>query len=213
MSGEDRASDSALVEETVVIAGDELRVLRPRDGEALLSEEAFEHEELLPYWAELWPSGPALARAVAGRALHGAPVLELGCGGLALPSLAAALTGGRPLATDWSAEAVAFAARNAARNGLAVETAVAAWERPEALLERAPWPLVLAADVLYEARHLSILLDLLPRLVGERGEAWIADPGRAQEEPFLEAARERFVVRSRRDPVLPHVRVHRLSSR
>ena len=34
-------------------------VLRPRDSEALLDEHAFEDEEFLPYWAELWPSGVA----------------------------------------------------------------------------------------------------------------------------------------------------------
>src|SRR5262245_14598570 len=95
-----------LVEEVVAIAGHDLALLRPRDAEALLSEEAFEREEFLPYWAELWPSALALARMVAARALRRARVLELGCG-LGLPSLAAALAGGRVLATDWSPDAVA----------------------------------------------------------------------------------------------------------
>ena len=90
-----------LVEESVPLGGGGAQVLRPRDAEALLDERAFEHEEFLPYWAELWPSGVALARRVAARALKGARVLELGCG-LGLPSLAAALAGGRVLATDWS---------------------------------------------------------------------------------------------------------------
>src|SRR5688500_20378376 len=86
-----------LVEETIVLGGRDLGVLRPRDSEALIDEHAFEHDEFLPYWAELWPSGLALARRVAVRALHGARTLELGCG-LGLPSLAAALAGGRALA-------------------------------------------------------------------------------------------------------------------
>ena len=63
-----------LVEEVVGIAGRDLCLLRPRDAEALLSEEAFEHEEFLPYWAELWPAGVGLARALDGRALRGVPV-------------------------------------------------------------------------------------------------------------------------------------------
>ena len=45
-----------VVEEVVPIGGRDLRLLRPRDAEALLDEEAFEREEFLPYWAELWPS-------------------------------------------------------------------------------------------------------------------------------------------------------------
>src|SRR6476469_6115404 len=52
--------------------GGELSVLRPRDSEALLDEHAFETDEFLPYWAELWPSGVALAREIAPRSLRGA---------------------------------------------------------------------------------------------------------------------------------------------
>ena len=118
-----------LVEESVALRGAALQVLRPRDAEALLDEQAFEHEEYLPYWAELWPSGVALARRVAVRSLRGARVLELGCG-LGLPSLAAALAGGRVLATDWSPEAIELLEENAARNGAALETALVDWASP-----------------------------------------------------------------------------------
>jgi predicted nicotinamide N-methyase len=175
-----------LVEESVPLRGATLDVLRPRDAEALLDDRAFEHEEFLPYWAELWPSGVALARRVAARALRGARVLELGCG-LGLPSLAAALAGGRVLATDWSPQAIELLERNAERNGAALGTAVVDWARPAALLERAPWDLVLGADLLYERRNVAPLLDLLPRLLGARGELWLADPGRAPAEEFLAA--------------------------
>src|SRR4051794_2998884 len=86
-----------LVEELVGLGGRQLSILRPRDAEALIDERAFEQDEFLPYWAELWPAGVALARAVAERELAGQRVLELGCG-LALPSLAAAACGARVLA-------------------------------------------------------------------------------------------------------------------
>ena len=172
-----------VVEETVALGGGrELSVLRPRDAEALLDEHAFEADEFLPYWAELWPSGVALAKAIAARSLKGARVLELGCG-LGLPSLAAALAGGRVLATDWSRTAVDLLADNAARNGARLETAVVDWTRPAALLERAPFDLVLAADVLYERRNVEPLAELLPRL---GGEVLLADPGRRELDGFLE---------------------------
>jgi predicted nicotinamide N-methyase len=173
-----------LVEETVPLRGAALHVLRPRDADALLDERAFEHEEFLPYWAELWPSGVALARRVAARALRGARVLELGCG-LGLPSLAAALAGGRVLATDWSPQAIELLRENAARNDAALELEVVDWQRPAPLLERAPWDLVLGADLLYERRNVAPLLGLLPPLLGQRGELWLADPGRAPAEDFL----------------------------
>ena len=187
-------------------------MLRPRDSEALLDEAAFEHEEFLPYWAELWPSGVALARAVAGRALHGARTLELGCG-LGLPSIAAALAGGRVLATDWSEAALDFTRENARRTGAELETLACSWAAPEPLLSRAPWDLVLASDVLYEPRNGDQLLALLPRLVGERGEVWLADPGRPPAAGFLDALEPRWTRRSVADRQHPLVTVHRLRLR
>jgi predicted nicotinamide N-methyase len=198
-----------LVEEVVPLRGRDLRLLRPRDSESLLDEAAFEHEEYLPYWAELWPSALALARAVAGRALRGARTLELGCG-LGLPSIAAALAGGRVLATDWAPEAVAMAAENAARNDVRIETLVCSWTEPEPLLERAPWDLVLASDVLYERRNADALLELLPRLARE---VWLADPGRPPAAPFLEAAARDWSVTETAARELPNGAVYRLRRR
>lgn len=196
------------VEEILPLRGRELAVLRPRDAESLIDEEAFEREERMPYWAELWPSGVALARALAGRSLRGRRVVELGCGGLALPSIVAALEGARVLATDWSEDALALAARNAERNSAAIATLACAWERPAELVRRAPWDLVLAADVLYERRNVPLLLELLPRL---GGEVWLADPNRSALPEFLAGAGERgSSVSSSGATEPPGVGIHRL---
>jgi len=203
----------APIEEVIALGGGrEVLVLRPRDPESLLSEEAFEHEEFLPYWAELWPSALALARAVSARALRGARVVELGCG-LGLPSIAAAQAGGRVLATDWAPDAIAYVERNARHNGVELETAVESWTDPQRVTAEAPWDLVIGSDLLYEARNVQPLLELLPQLVGARGEAWIADPGRAPAERFLAAAAERFTIESLRDDAGRSVHVHRLRPR
>jgi predicted nicotinamide N-methyase len=198
-----------LVEEVVPVGVGELRVLRPRDSEELLDEQAFEHEEFLPYWAELWPSGVALARDVGARSLRGARTLEIGCG-LALPSIAAALAGGRVVATDWSRDAIELAAANARRSGAELETLVCDWTQPEAIVGRGPWSLVLASDVLYERRNVDTLLDLLPRLVDERSEILLADPGRATADTFLAGAERDFERRATSDG---HVTIHRLRRR
>jgi predicted nicotinamide N-methyase len=198
-----------LVEETVVLGNDDLTILRPRNGEALLDEEAFEREEYLPYWAELWPSGVALARAVAARTLRGARTLELGCG-LGLASTAAARAGGRVLATDWSPDAIRLTEANAERNAVTVETALCSWAEPAALVERGPWDLVLASDVLYERRNVDLLLDLLPRLVAPAGEAWVADPDRPPAARFVERAAADWELRSVSAAERPRVTIHRL---
>ena len=194
------------VEEPVPLDGRDLRVLRPRDAESLLDDEAFTHEEFLPYWAELWPSARALAAAVSGRALRGARTLELGCG-LGLPSIAAALAGGRVLAVDWSAEAVELTRANAERNGASLETLVCSWTKPAPLLDRAPWDLVLASDVLYEARNGEALLDLLPRLTNT---VWLADPGRKPAAAFLEAAGAEWTIAPQRASQIPQGAIYRL---
>jgi predicted nicotinamide N-methyase len=173
-----------LDETTVTAGGRELRLLVPPDAEALLDEEAFEHEEFLPYWAELWPSGVALADALTERDVRGCRVLELGCG-LALPGLIAALKGATVLATDWSPDAIALLRVNAERNGAMLEAAVSSWTDAQPELAGAPWDLVLAADVLYERRNGDLLLELLPKLTRE---ALLADPGRPHLKGFLDLA-------------------------
>lgn len=175
-----------LIDDTVRVGPYALCVRRPRDADALIDEARFDEDEFMPYWAELWPSGLALARAVAGLDLRGRRVVELGCG-LAIPSLVAALSGASALATDWSQEAVQLAHENAARNGLAIEVEVVDWTDPGPLLDRAPFDMVLCADVLYEARNVEALLTLLPRLADE---VLVAEPGRQTAGRFFVGAED-----------------------
>jgi predicted nicotinamide N-methyase len=183
-----------LVEARVQIGEVELLLLRPRDPEGLLDEEAFADDEFMPYWAELWPAGLALAEALPAR-LDGVRVIELGCG-LAVPSLVAAARGARVTAVDWAAGAIALLNTNAAANGLALEAQVCDWRR----LGEGDYDLALAADVLYEERNVEPLLALLPRLAPK---ALLALAGRAHEVSFLSRVEskpvaERIVRLSRR---------------
>ncbi len=195
--------------------GRRVRFVHPRTPTALLDDEDIAADQAYPpYWAEVWESGVELAHAVSARAWTGLAVLELGCG-LGLPSLAAALGGAHVLATDRSADALAFAGANAAQNGVAVETAVCAWAEAAAVLARAPWGLVLAADVLYGQRNVDELTELLPGLVedgADGGEVWVADPGRPLAPAFLAAARERWAVVETLPTRRSDVAIHRLAA-
>ena len=198
-----------VVKTTVQIEELVLSIVHPPDPVELIEEEAFEREEFLPYWAELWPSAVALARYVAGMELDQRTVLELGCG-LALPSIVAARRGASVLATDWSPEALAFAKRNARRNGVELETALVAWSRPRAVLGRGRWSLVLAADVLYERRNVEPLLELLPLLADE---VLLADPNRPALRAFLDGAAATWNVVCICAAELPRGGIHRLRAR
>ncbi|GAA4693974.1 hypothetical protein GCM10023215_34410 [Pseudonocardia yuanmonensis] len=186
-----------------------IELLHPRDAlDQIYQQNLGKGGDEPPYWAQPWPSGIELARAVSRADVTGARVLELGCG-LALPSLAAAQGGARVLATDRAPGALAFAAHNARRNGIRLEVAQCDWSDPWSAIAGAPWDLVLAADVLYLHDGLDALGALLPRLVCGAGEIWLADQGRAPARDFL-AACERWATVGTTGTADPEVSVHRL---
>jgi predicted nicotinamide N-methyase len=194
----------ALVDQSIELPSGELRLLQPREAADLPDTGRVEWAPVAPYWSVLWRSGVALASELDGVARRGLRVVELGCG-LAAPSIAAARAGAAVLATDACPEALALAARNAHANDVRIETAAIDWAEPGELVERAPFDLVLAADVLYERASVAPLLSLLPRLAPE---AWLADPGRPAAGAFLgQAAKRGWAVETR---VRGVVRIHRL---
>jgi predicted nicotinamide N-methyase len=194
---------SGLVSQSIELPGGELRLLQPEEAADIPDDGPVEWAPIAPYWAILWRSGVALARELDGMDVRGLRVVELGCG-LAVPSMATARGGASVLATDTCPEALELAARNAAANGVAIETAMADWSEPGSLVARGPFDLVLAADVLYQRASVALLLSLLPRL---GPEAWLADPGRPAADAFMEQATGRWSVETR---VRDVVRIHRL---
>jgi predicted nicotinamide N-methyase len=198
-----RGVTEALVTQSIDLPSGELRVLQPRESAELPDAGGVEWAPLAPYWAVLWRSGVALARELEEIAVGGTRVVELGCG-LGVPSIAAARRGASALATDASAEALALVARSAELNGVGVETMRLDWREPDRLVDRGPFDLAVAADVLYERSSVGPLLSLLPRLAPA---ALVADPGRPAAEPFLEQAARRWSIETRTRGV---VRIHRL---
>lgn len=163
-------------------------IFLPESSEALIDEEAFDLDERLPYWAELWPSAKALARYLLDLPSIQGPALELGSG-VALPSLAMAGRGVSVTATDYYEAALRFAAFNAEFNQLhGLETRLLDWRDPPGDPYR--FPLIAAADVLYESRNADALSALLPQLVADGGTVIIADPGRVYLCDFLDRMRK-----------------------
>jgi predicted nicotinamide N-methyase len=169
----------------------DLTILRPRDWDELRHQEGAAGRGV-PYWALLWPSGLALAEELAGRDLDGVRVLELGCG-LGAPSV--------------------VAAHSLALNDLEGDVAQLDWRDADALAPGGPWDLVIASDVLYLRHNVEALARLLPALVGESGEALIADPRRAGGRDFLAASRGRFRLETHEPPEHRKVALHRLRRR
>lgn len=210
--------DFTTVDEQVRVADREYTILRPTSAEDLIDEDEYAVDERLPYWADLWPSGRVLAEHLATLALAGRRVVELGAG-LALPSIVAAGQGAQVLVTDWYEPTLAFVAVNARRAGVAIESMLVDWRDPPADLLGRRFDLVVAADVLYEARNVDPLVRLVQRLVATEGELLIADPRRNDARAFLRAmaddgwthSRTDVEFNGRRDETGSTIHLHRLA--
>jgi predicted nicotinamide N-methyase len=138
------------------------------------------------YWPVAWPAGLGLARYLAGRALRGQRVLEVGSG-VAVSGLGAALAGAEVLVTDNEPPALRLARMNARRNDLPLRAAVADWRA---------WPLrgqfdcVIGSDVTYEPAAFDALLDVLRASLRPAGEVLLTDPGRLTSPAFLHRANQ-----------------------
>lgn len=180
-----------------------IRITKITDLDALLESidpVTFAEDERIPYWAELWPSAVGLACYVSKQlSLDGKSVLELGCG-LGLVGVAAALQGARVLCTDYETEALTFARHNARVNACPrMQFRLVDWFQP-ALRRR--YDVILASDVIYEARNFGPLVALLQRYLSRGGYAVFADPGRANAVPFFALLRHRgFIYQKVIEPV------------
>jgi len=182
--GADAVRRLALRAETFDAGGFRVRIDLPEASDELIDEAEFGNDERLPYWAELWPSARALASFLLHDAALPARAIELGCG-VGLPSLALLSRGVSVLATDYYEDALSFARHNARANGLGeLATRLLDWRYPPPDLPT--FPLVVAADVLYEARNGHALLGLLPTLVEDGGRIVFTDPGRLHRREFTE---------------------------
>ncbi len=165
-----------------------------RPGAAAAARVAVARGEHLPYWSLLWPSGMALAEALlaAPNLVRERRGLELGCG-LGITATAALQSGCALLAADCFADALLFCRYNALHNaGRVPTTALLDWRTDagrEACSARAPFDVVLAADVLYEAEDVQPLFELVPRLLAPGGVFLLAEPGRRVSLAFVAAAR------------------------
>lgn len=146
-----------------------------------------ESDDRMPYYALLWPAGESLAAAVAeGSDLASRTALDLGAGTGAV-AFAAARRGARVTALDWAPEAEPLLRAGAAHLGLTIERMlVCDWRKAPPDLGR--FDLILAADVLYEARNAAPVAQFLAAHLAPGGEAWLADPGRLHAREFPSVA-------------------------
>ena len=170
----------------VPVAGETFEVLRPADPEALIDEDAFAHDERLPYWADVWPSTRVLAARLLSERGEGRRLLELGCGS-GVAAVAAARAGFAVTATDYYEDALRFTRANVWRlAGRPCETRLVDWRAMPADLGR--FDVVAASDVLYERPYADLVARAIAATLARGGVAYVTDPGRIAAPAFVEAA-------------------------
>jgi predicted nicotinamide N-methyase len=174
------------------LAGLDIQFSRVENFDALLDDliaKGTEHpdyqDDRIPYWADLWHSGLALAEyllleKVIAPAMS---VTEIGCG-LGLPGLVAAMQGGEVLFTDYLPEALEQVDYNWSLNlPGAARSRVMDWRFP---LAEAKAQLLLAADVAYEKRAFEPLVKAFAALSETGGRIIVTEPGRERTSDWLE---------------------------
>lgn len=177
-------------------SGVELSIHQPtkEERDRIFADARDDPDRTSPFWMLIWASGLALADEVFERAdeFSGTPVLELGSG-LGTTASVALSCGANLIAVDYSDLALDFCRLNAVTNsGRAPRTARMNWRksvRQDELDRAVPggFPIILAADVLYESRDIEPLIALISRLLAPDGCLWLAEPNRQVAERFLHA--------------------------
>jgi predicted nicotinamide N-methyase len=168
------------VRETVIVEGRTFLIERPSESDRLLDDPdvhaAFDRDEYMPYWADLWPAARMLAKVI----LHeswtpGQAALEIGCG-LGLPGIVALSCGLAVTFSDYDPCALHFAAHNAWLNGLEdFRTLQLDWRAPPADLRTS---VLLASDLIYELRNVPALIAFIKHVLLPDGVCLLTDQDR-----------------------------------
>jgi predicted nicotinamide N-methyase len=175
-------------QEKVFVQDRTFLIKRPVEADKLLDlpavHAAFDRDEYMPYWADLWPAARMLAKFLPQQTWPaGLQALEVGCG-LGLAGIVALSLGMRVTFTDYDPCALKFAADNARLNGFTdFTTREIDWRHPP---EDFRFPLVLGSDLIYETRLVDPLVSFLKSAIAPEGTAIIVDQDRIPATLFRE---------------------------
>jgi ETFB lysine methyltransferase len=171
--------------------GRAISFLRPLDPQAILNaltDEQFCRDEQLPYGSEHWPASEALAAWLADNPLPpGRSVCDLGCG-LGVLSALVSLDGAHLTASlDIASQGCRYTRANLRSHALAAPVVCADFRHPPF---RRGFDIVMASDVLYEARWTQPVAQFIADHLLPGGFALVADPCRTHWPAFLSQARD-----------------------
>jgi len=189
-----RTPQKQFIREQFAFGNHKLQLLKIADLDTLvdtISDDQFNVDERLPYWAEIWPSAIALSRFIFKNPnlFPKRRILELGCG-LGLTSMAIMLQ--QPayfLCSDYEAEALQQARENFILNEIDLpHFQQLDWRDPQI---HDSFDVIIASDILYEKRFFQPLLNLFKNYSAPRGTIIIAEPNRSIARDFFATLKAR----------------------
>ncbi len=151
---------------------------RPSDPDHILNritDEEYERDQFLPFWAEHWPSSEVLlSYCINNLPPDSRTICELGCG-LGIISAALATTGRSILATDIAPQACVYSSANMRKYSGKGNILCCDWRHPPF---KQTFDCIIASDILYEQRWIEPIVLFLQNHLASAGSALIADPTR-----------------------------------
>jgi predicted nicotinamide N-methyase len=169
-----------VIQERVIVEDKTFLIGRPEYSDRLLDEPAilaaFQTDEYMPYWADLWPAARMLAKVIMQETwTPGTQALEVGCG-LGLPGIVALAKGLHVTFSDYDPCALRFSADNARLNGFAQFNVMQLdWRHPPVTLRM---PVILASDLIYELRNVVPLIEFVKKVLLPGGVCLLTDQDR-----------------------------------
>ncbi len=168
-----------------------LSIIRPKDPEEVLdalSNEQYEKDKFLPYWAQQWPACLPLLEFLDTQHqmifANDSLVCELGCG-LGIMTALLSLKGITTIATDISLDSCKYAAANIKQNAERKKVVCFDWRTMPFSIR---FDAIIASDILYEQRWIDPIINFINGGLKPGGFALIADPCRNWWSGFKKAA-------------------------
>lgn len=167
--------------------------LTPADPDEILdsvSQQEFDKDEQLPYWADIWPSSEAIFEYCLNLSVKPkSKICEIGAGlGIVASAISFGLEDSLLVSTDISQDSVHYIKDNFKRNKLKGESTCCDW-RYSPFKEK--FDIIIGADILYEERWTEPVLDFIKGNLKPDGYALISDPHRKHWSNFKKRAIEK----------------------
>ena len=159
-----------------------VKVAIVKDFDELLNhyvEHSPDDTDMIPYYADLWPSAEALAKVLVENReiIKNRDVFELGAG-LSMPSMICGKLGAnRVVASDYHPDNSFQVYRNAKLNSLDIEYMQLDWSSLNEK-EDEKFDIIIGSDLLYEKKSVKILVNCVKHMLKDNGIFILADPGR-----------------------------------